>query len=73
MMAPNNNRTEYIMPINVWIPKKNEIETLLRQMADKLSHTEQVCDIEEWLLDQFSELDCHISNRANVERRIIKE
>ena len=60
------------MSVEVWIPEKRKIEDLLRIAADKVKDSERISDIEDWLQDELSMLDCHITNRANVERGIIK-
>ena len=59
--------------MRVWIPKKIEIENMLRTMADQVRDVDKLSDIETLLDDSLSELDCHVTNRANVERGIIKE
>lgn len=57
----------------VWIPKKPEIELMLTRMADKVKGAKEISDIEEWLCDELCKLDCHISNRAGIERGDIAE
>uniref|UniRef100_A0A6M3JJ17 Uncharacterized protein n=1 Tax=viral metagenome TaxID=1070528 RepID=A0A6M3JJ17_9ZZZZ len=59
--------------MEIWIPKKDEIEHKLRQMADKIKASKTIAEIEQYLGDEFSDLDCHIINRANIERGNIKE
>lgn len=57
----------------IWIPKKHRIEDILRNMADKVRASEQISHIEDWLDDELSALECHVTNRANVERGNIKD
>jgi len=57
----------------VWIPKKIEIENMLRNMADKVRVAENISGMEMFLDDLLSELSCHVTNRASVERGDIEE
>ena len=57
----------------ILIPQKNEIEMLLQTVIEKLKSANTVSEIEKWLDDELLSLECHISNRANVERGKIKE
>jgi len=59
--------------MNIWIPKKHDIERILREMADKIRDVDEIREIETYLDDTLSALDCHVTNRANVERGEIKE
>jgi len=58
--------------LEVWIPEKREIENIFESMFNKLRRAETVSDVEDWLLDEMPVLECHISNRSNVERGKIK-
>jgi len=55
--------------IEIYVPEKDMIEQMLRDMADKIKHVDEICEIETLLVDSLSELDCHVENRANIERR----
>lgn len=59
--------------INIWIPQKNEIERLLQDILDKLKSAKNISDIEEWIDDALVSLECHVSNRASIERDEISE
>ena len=59
--------------MEIWIPKKDEIEHKLRQMADKIKASKTIAEIEPFLEDGLADLDCHVTNRANVERGVINE
>ena len=50
-----------------------KIEDILRALADKVRDSEKICDIEDYLQDELSMLDCHVANRAGVEIGRIKE
>ena len=54
--------------IEIWVPEKWKIESLLVNVADKLKEADLVSDIEEWLCDELSAIECHIANRARRER-----
>ncbi len=53
--------------MKIWIPEKEGIEQILRIMADKVRAAERIKDIEEWLDDELSSLECHVTNRASME------
>jgi len=59
--------------MKVWIPQKIEIEMLLVGAANKIHSSDTVSEVEEWLDNELSLIDCHISNRAGIERGDIKE
>jgi len=59
--------------MKVWIPKKDEISYFLRNVQSQLDNAETVSEVEEQICDQLNELECHISNRAGVERGEISE
>lgn len=59
--------------MQIWVPTKDEIERILRDMADSIKISRKISDIEKFLDDTLSELDCHVTNRANVERGVIHE
>ena len=54
--------------MDIWVPEKQKIEELIRAAADKVKDSDKISDIENWLQDELSMLDCHIANRANIER-----
>lgn len=57
----------------VWIPTKQEIERSFEIMLDKLRASDNVSDLELWLDDELNEMECHISNRAGVERKEVTD
>jgi hypothetical protein len=56
--------------MEVWIPEKWEIENLLESVHLKLKYAEKVSDVSEWAEDQLELIQCHINNRANLDRHI---
>jgi len=59
--------------MRVWIPKKYELERLLQDILDKLKSAKEVSDVEEWIDDALVSLECHVANRAGIERGEISE
>ena len=59
--------------MEIWIPKKLEIETLLEKVLIRLRKSNNVWEIEEWIDDELSSIGCHVSNRAMLEIKEIKE
>jgi hypothetical protein len=55
--------------MEIWIPEKNEIENIIEKVLIKLRNAEKVSDVAEWIEDEFSTLECHISNRARIETK----
>uniref|UniRef100_A0A6M3LK99 Uncharacterized protein n=1 Tax=viral metagenome TaxID=1070528 RepID=A0A6M3LK99_9ZZZZ len=58
--------------MNVWIPQKSQIVNLLQDAVYKLSRAYEVKDVESELDDLLTSIQCHVINRANVEKGKIK-
>ena len=59
--------------MNIWIPTKQQIENILEDTLNKLKTAQRVSDIQQGLEDELCELECHISNRANIELGKLEE
>ena len=59
--------------MKVFIPTKLQIEGKLERLRSKVKRADKISDIEEYLIDELSQLDCDVENRASVERGIITE
>ena len=59
--------------MNVWVPKKWEIESMLRDMERRFTDANNVSEVKDWMDDQLNALECHVANRADVESGKIKE
>ena len=55
--------------MEIWVPTKWEIENILQEMVNKVSVADKISDIETYLDDSLSELDYHVTNRANREKK----
>ena len=55
--------------MKVWIPTKGQIEDMFWLAYLKLKDAKSVSEIEHELSDMVAELECHIANRSNEERK----
>jgi len=55
------------------IPSKYEIEMILGTITGEVRYADKITDIEDWLASQLVSLECHVANRAGVERGEIEE
>jgi len=55
--------------MNVWVPTKGEIESLLFDLYNKLKQAKTVSEVAPELDDKLCELECHIANRAQEETK----
>lgn len=58
------------MSPRVWIPEKKIIESMI---LDALRKSDQVKSVEQYIENELSSIQCHIANRAAVERGKIKK
>jgi hypothetical protein len=56
----------------VWIPEKKRIESMLAEVLDALLKADKVKYVEQYIDDELSGIQCHVANRAAVERGEIK-
>lgn len=54
--------------MEIWIPKKHEIENIVRNLADRIKESPNIKDIEEEVDGILSGLQCYVANRADVEK-----
>ena len=59
--------------MKVFIPTKLQIEVKLEKLSCKVKCADKISDIDEYLIDELSQLDCDVENRAGIERGIITE
>lgn len=57
--------------LHVWIPAKQDIEMMIQRILDDVRKSDNLSDIEGWIQDELSSIECHISNRASVELGLI--
>jgi len=56
--------------MDIWVPTKQEIESMLSDLLAKLRWAKSVSEVAKWADDMLSDLECHIANRANEESKI---
>lgn len=52
----------------VWIPEKFQIVNMLDKLSDKIRMSNTISDIEDDIVDELSSIECHVQNRAIVEK-----
>jgi len=53
--------------MNVWVPTKGEIESILLDLYNKLKAAKTVTEVAYELNCKLCEMECHIANRAQKE------